>query len=110
MSAHHAGLIMRAVLLLSTLLWTSAASAQSTSTSLTSDPMMAVCSGLLTEGGSGITGKDKLCSCLINQVTANLTAEEMSAYATANLKSQAPLQEVTDKVTAIATRCLSQAR
>lgn len=111
MSVHQTGVFMRYTLIvLAAVLWTSASFAQSTSNASSGDPMMAMCSGLLTESGSGITGKDKLCNCLINQVTANLTAEEMSEYASANLNSETPPQAVTDKVTAIATSCLNQAK
>jgi hypothetical protein len=99
------------VLCLIAVFWSSMAAAQSASVpAATADPMMSMCSGLLTESGAGMTGKDKLCRCLINEVTAKLTVDEMTAYAQANANSQTPPQAVMDKVTGIATGCLNQSR
>ena len=101
----------RVLLVLVAVLWTFPSAAQTTNgTSGFGDPMLSLCTGLLTESGSGITAKDKLCSCLINGVTSKLTADEMTAYAQANLNSQTPPSGVTDKVMGIATSCLNQAR
>jgi hypothetical protein len=100
----------RILLLLIAVMWSPMVSAQSSVPSASTDPSMSLCSGLLTESGVGMTGKDKLCSCLISQVTSQLTADEMTAYAQANMNSQSPPQTVMDKVMGIATRCLSQSR
>lgn len=100
-----------AAFLLIALFWPLAVSAQSRNApSSAADPTMSLCSGLLAESGVAMTGKDKLCKCLISEVTSKLTADEMVAYAQANMNSQTPPAAVMDKVMGIATRCLTQAR
>ena len=103
--------MQRVLLLFAAIAWAFPSAAQTTNgTSGAGDPMTSLCTGLLTESGSGITAKDKLCSCLINGVTSKLSADEMTAYAEANLNSQTPPPGVMDKVMGIATSCLNQAQ
>jgi hypothetical protein len=71
---------------------------------------MSLCSGLLSQSGVATTGQDKLCNCLISQVTSKLSADDMMAYAQATMNSQTPPPAVMDKVMGIATSCLNQSK
>jgi hypothetical protein len=86
------------------------ASAQ-TATPAAGTDLSAICSGVLDQSAGGVSGDHtKLCACLARETPARLSQAEMMAYAEATLANKAPPDAVTDKITAIATHCLQQAR
>jgi hypothetical protein len=75
------------------------------------NPMLSICSDLLAQGVGTVSGdKNKLCTCLVHETSTKLSIAEMEAYSKASLNSQAPPQDVMNKVMAIATRCLREAQ
>ena len=75
------------------------------------DPLLSLCSGFLDQSAGGVSGnKQKLCSCLVRETPAQLTQEEMIAYAEATVNNRAPPDAVTRKMVASATMCLTEAQ
>ncbi len=72
------------------------------------DPLQDICTGFMEQSGQGVSGdRNKLCSCLVRETKARLTAREMEIYQKAGETGQAPPPAVMDKVVAIATTCLT---
>lgn len=83
----------------------------STSQSTTTDSLTGICSALLQQQAGGVSGDhDKLCACLVRETPAQLSLADMSAYEEATLANRAPPDAVMQKITAIATKCLTQAQ
>jgi hypothetical protein len=76
----------------------------------TTNPLAEVCSGVLAQSNINAGNSDRLCACLVRETPARLTQDEMMAYAEANQNGREPPKAVMDKVTAIATTCLQEAR
>jgi hypothetical protein len=75
------------------------------------DPLQAICTGFLEQGGQGVSGdKNKLCSCLARETKSRLTPQEMKIYADATKNGGAPPDALMQKVMGIATTCLTEAR
>ena len=75
-----------------------------------SDPLAAICTNFLDQGGGGVSGdRNRLCSCLSRETKSRLTQDEMKAYKGAADKGQAPPDALMQKVMAIATVCLTEA-
>jgi hypothetical protein len=75
-----------------------------------SNPLSAVCTGVLAQSNINVGDADRLCACLIRQTPAHLTPQEMEIYAEASQAGKQPPQPVMDKVIAVATECLQEAQ
>ncbi len=72
------------------------------------NPLQEMCLGFLEESAQGISGdRSKLCTCLVREVQARMTAKEMEAYNKSAVNGQQPPPEVMEKVVGIATACLT---
>ena len=76
----------------------------------TANPLAEACSGMLAQSNINAGNSDRLCACLLRETPARLTQDDMVAYAEANQEGREPPKPVMDKVTAIATTCLQEAR
>lgn len=73
------------------------------------DPLDAICKGFLSSSGLPAPGDtNTLCSCLVREVQANLSASEMLAYQNATNANQSLPLGVENKITAIAVKCLTE--
>ena len=93
------------IFVLAALLVASTASAQ------TQDPLQEICTGFLNQGGASVGGDHaRLCTCLVGETQKRLTRQEMEIYNKAATTGQEPPPEIMQKLVAIATLCLTQAR
>jgi hypothetical protein len=93
------------IFVLAALLVASTASAQ------TKDPLQEICTGFLNQGGASVGGDHaRLCTCLVGETQKRLTRQEMEIYNKAATTGQEPPPAIMQKVVAIATLCLTQAR
>lgn len=76
-----------------------------------SDPLQDICTGFLAQSGAGVAGDQaRLCTCLVGETQKQLTRDEMLTYSNATQSGQQPPPAIVQKVVAIATMCLTQAR
>jgi hypothetical protein len=74
------------------------------------NPLVDICRTFLSQSGQGIAGDaDKLCNCLAAESQSRLSRAEMEVYVKASQSGQQPPPAVMEKVTGIATACLTAA-
>ncbi len=75
------------------------------------DPLAQMCQAFLSSSGAaGPSNPGVLCTCLVTEVPAQLSLEEMQAYQRSVAAGQPLLATVQQKITSIATQCLAAAR
>ncbi len=75
------------------------------------DPLMEICSGFLSQNGLAVGGDaGRLCTCLVREVKGKLSKPEMETYDRQNAAGQPLPAALQNKITGIATQCLTEAR
>jgi hypothetical protein len=99
----------RAVLLLPLLL--AAPAATQTPPRTAADPLTEICAGFLDQNSLKVGGSaDKLCGCLVREVTGQLSRSEMETYERFNAAARPLPSALQAKISGIAVQCLNEAR
>jgi hypothetical protein len=75
------------------------------------DPLMDICSGFLEQNRLNVSGDaQRLCACLVREVTGKLSRGEMETYDKYAAAAQPMPPALQNKISGIAVQCLNEAK